>query len=65
MISVLVIVSVGVGIYAYLSDADTANNQITVGNVTTDIPENFTPPDDIRPGDIITKDVKNPKYRKR
>ena len=57
-IAVLLIASIGIGIYAFLSDGDTANNRTTIGGVTTDIPEKFTPPDDIKPGDVITKDVK-------
>lgn len=57
-IAVLLIASIGIGIYAFLSDGDTANNRTTIGDVTTDIPEKFTPPDDIKPGDVITKDVK-------
>ena len=56
--AVLLIASIGIGIYAFLSDGDTANNRTTIGGVTTDIPEKFTPPDDIKPGDVITKDVK-------
>ena len=56
--AVLLIASIGIGIYAFLSDGDTANNRTTICGVTTDIPEKFTPPDDIKPGDVITKDVK-------
>lgn len=41
--AVLLIASIGIGIYAFLSDGDTANNRTTIGGVTTDIPEKFTP----------------------
>jgi len=54
----LILISAGVGIYAYLSDSDEAVNRVTVGGVNVSIIEDFPPPGPIEPGTVITKDVK-------
>lgn len=45
-------------IAAYLTDADQAINTVTVGSNEIEIIEEFTPPDEVYPGDVIPKDVK-------
>ena len=43
------------GATAYFSDRDSQENKITVGVNTIKINEDFTPPDDVKPGDVIMK----------
>lgn len=54
----LMIITVTAGsVYAYLADADTADNTITVGAVNTEITENFPDPQLPGPGSWVTKTV--------
>ena len=46
------------GVFAYLSDADVAVNQVTVGGNRVDLIEEFTPPAKLEPGISFAKDVK-------
>ena len=41
------------GATAYFSDRDSQENKITVGVNTIKINEDFTPPDDVKPGDVL------------
>ena len=45
-------------ISAYLSDADTAENKLTVGGNRIELIEDFQPPKELLPGTSFTKDVK-------
>lgn len=45
-------------ISAYLSDADTARNRITIGSNVIEIVEEFEPPKKLEPGITFKKDVK-------
>ena len=42
---------------AYLSHRDEVNNQLTVGDNTSHITEDFTPPDDVTPKTILTRNI--------
>ena len=54
----LIAVFVTNGIYAYLSDADTAENEISIGGNNIEIEEEFDPPSELLPGLSFTKNVK-------
>ena len=41
--------------YAYYIDQDSKINKITIADNTIEIIEDFTPPEDVKPGDTITK----------
>ena len=45
------------GIYAYLTSSDSITNILTIGDNNTSIEETFTPPESIKPGDTIKKEV--------
>ena len=56
LLVVLIIVSIP-RIYAYLSDADSATNKVTVGGSNIAIIEDFNPPLKLEPGVSFTKNV--------
>jgi hypothetical protein len=59
IIGVIVLVVLGVAaVSAYLIDAETVINQTVVGGNTIEIVEDFDPPEEVKPGTVITKDVK-------
>lgn len=45
-------------IVAYLTDADKKINTATIGGSNITVTEDFDPPDKMKPGDVIPKDVK-------
>lgn len=57
VVLILAICSCG-GILAYLTSVDNAYNSVKVGGVNTEIIEDFSPPNKIKPGTSFTKDVK-------
>lgn len=46
------------GISAYLADGERIVNQTMVGGNRIEVVETFTPPDEVKPGTVIHKDVK-------
>jgi len=59
LLSVLILGALGItGIYAYLTDADTAENKVTIGGNNIKIVEEFNPPSELKPGVSFTKNVK-------
>ena len=56
LLVVLIIVSIP-RIYAYLSDADSATNKVTVGGSNIEIIEDFDPPLNLEPGVEFTKGI--------
>lgn len=46
------------GISAYLTDGERIENQTVVGGNRIEVVEEFTPPDEVKPGTVIHKDVK-------
>lgn len=54
-VSVLAAGSSAVGTYAYLTDQDRAENELSVTENEIHIEEAFDPPDDPKPGTVITK----------
>ena len=58
-ITILILISVAApGIRAYFIDSDSVTNNIVGGSVTTEIVEEFDPPEKLTPGVSFTKDVK-------
>ena len=59
MIPILIILisAASLGLQAYLSDNEIATNEITIGAVTTEIVEDFVPPEELIPGVEFTKNV--------
>lgn len=49
------------GVYAYFSDTDSKQNTLSIGANTTEITEEFDPPEEITPGTVFVKkpSVKN------
>lgn len=54
---ILTLLAGTVGINAYLTDADRVTNNISIGINTTEIVEEFTPPESLQPEDSFTKKV--------
>lgn len=54
---ILTLLAGAVGINAYLTDADRVTNNISIGINTTEIVEEFSPPESVQPGDSFTKKV--------
>ena len=54
----LVLAACSAGAAAYLVSTNSRNNELNIGAVTTEIVEQFTPPSDIRPGEVIPKNVR-------
>ena len=46
------------GIMAYLADGETAVNQSVIGGNRVEIVEEYDPPEEVKPGTVIHKDVK-------
>ena len=55
----LLVLSFGItGVVAYLTDADRANNAMTIGGNHIALTEEFIPPESLAPGIVIPKNVK-------
>lgn len=54
---VVVVVALTSGITAYLTDGDSADNNLSIGGNRVEIVEEFTPPEELLPGVVIPKNV--------
>lgn len=55
LLAAVAVGSSAAGTYAYLTDQDRAENELSVTENEIHIEENFNPPDDPKPGSVITK----------